>query len=779
MRKTRIKGFLFIVIVLALLVMAFAATTAWAVGSDVTVTYGPTPIANGACVGANDITITNEFLAISIAVDSTPPWGVPKGSILDGTTVTNGVIGRNKLVLVDFLPNDWSAWPNTYQDISVTENTTDKAVVTVRRDYFKMQLVTTYTVEKGNRFVGLSTTATNPAGSGESYADILTAYTFCTTGGYMFGPYGLAGISTIDPYGKYVLGYDSDYSIGLHFPAADSYWGGSGWKDLFLSNTFAPGDVKTFEGAVEFEDSASISRFVKAAADKMGVTCGTVSGTIQPSGGPVLEAPILVVEKVANGTLQPFTWTVGENGSYSLDLPPGDYSLYAIAKDYSATAKVPVTVVAGETLSKSFSDLSSASTVTVKVAETGSGRLIDARIAVTGGIPPLVGFLGKSTFFTDLTDVGTATFKLAPGTFTFNITAGDKFVSKAASIPVTVVAGQDPSIPVQMKTVFMPANHRWYAADPHHHSDILDGVSAPAAVVQSQLAARLDFTFVSDHDSFANNALIAQLSEARGVPFIGSDEISPIWAHFNVLPMSVDHPVTIDPAGTAKQIIDAAHAAGMVIAINHPYIAYGYFTAADAGTIPGGYDADFDLIELQSTAAGSGTSPDELTLQRTFGLWTSSLTGENKKYYLKSGSDVHDVWKDVSGSIRQYAKIEMPKRLSQENYTQALLDGHSYVTEGPLVEPLGGLMFGDRKIVNRGHPSVTVSLHLAAVYSLKKIDVVSEGSVVETRSFSGTTTTEDVTFSYRPAKNTYYSFIVEDENGNRAVTNPVWVKVAP
>jgi hypothetical protein len=92
-------------------------------------------------------------------------------------------------------------------------------------------------------------------------------------------------------------------------------------------------------------------------------------------------------------------------------------------------------------------------------------------------------------------------------------------------------------------------------------------------------------------------------------PFIASNEISPIWAHFNVLPMSVTKPVTVDPSGTAQEIIDSAHKAGMAITINHPYIAYGYFTADDNGMIPGGYSPDFDMIKLRTSGTRSWAAP--------------------------------------------------------------------------------------------------------------------------------------------------------------------------
>ncbi len=110
---------LFLGVLLTVLCLALFVPAAWAADGDVTVTVGPTPIENGSCLGANDITVENGLFAVSFAVDSTPPWGVPNGSILDGATYDAAGNLNDRLTLVDFLPNGWAAWPNTYQNIDV------------------------------------------------------------------------------------------------------------------------------------------------------------------------------------------------------------------------------------------------------------------------------------------------------------------------------------------------------------------------------------------------------------------------------------------------------------------------------------------------------------------------------------------------------------------------------------------------------------------------------------------------------------------------------------
>lgn len=764
---------LFLGVLLTVLCLTLLAPAAWAADGDVTVTRGPTPIENGSCLGANDITVENGLFAVSFAVDSTPPWGVPNGSILDGATYDAAGNLNDRLTLVDFLPNGWAAWPNTYQNIGVLVDTPDLAVVEVERDYMGLALVTTFSVARGSDFLAIDTVATNPVANPDTYTDIYCGYTFCTSGGFMFGPFAEDAGTVADPYGKYVLGYDKTYSIGLHYGAADVYDGGTGWKDLYQTITIAPGESRTFSAVVQFEDSASISRFVKAVADERADPVGTIAGEVTPAEDSFPEPPIVIVEKDG----ETFTWAVAEGGLYSFDLPVGDYDVYAVAMGYSPTAKVPLTITEDLTTTQDFIGLEAMSTLTVKVKKSGTTTLIDGRIKVTGGIEPVVGFLGKNVFFTDLDNVGVAEFQVAAGDITLNVTSGDKFTSKAAVRDLTIEEGVDRSINVAVETLFTPSAGRWFAADLHHHSDILDGVTPPRDLVQSQLAARLDFTLASDHDSIANNVGIRDLSKSRGVPFISANEVSPIWAHFVTYRVNLLTPVLVDPAGTAQEIIDQAHAAGMTISIAHPYIAYGYFTADEADAIPGGYSDDFDFIELQSTrVTKGGTSPDERTLAKAYELWTGALTNQNKKHYLTGGYDVHDVWAHMSGGMRTYAKIPLDLSVNQKNFVAALQAGRAYVSTGPLMRPYY-FDFGDTKAVKKSNPRVTFDIRGQAAYGLKKIEVVRNGVVIRSLTFGDDTINERVVFSIKNVEKSWYCFIVEDVNGDRAISNPVWTKM--
>ena len=298
----------------------------------------------------------------------------------------------------------------------------------------------------------------------------------------------------------------------------------------------------------------------------------------------------------------------------------------------------------------------------------------------------------------------------------------------------------------------------------------------PAAQAPEAAAVPVCNVGVADYDDSARAP--AEMCGTGIRPRRGKDEISPVWAHFDVLPVSLRDPVTIDPAGTAQQIIDGAHDAGMMTSLNHPYIAYGYFTAADDGTIPGSYYAGFDTIELQSKAVTeAGNSPDERTLARTLGLWTSGLSGDNPRYYLVGSTDTRDVWSSMSGAVRTYVNLPAPLARNQGNFIKALKAGHSYVTEGPLVEPLGGVVFGDTLKVRKSRAVLPFNLRVNAVDGLKSVTALKQGKAVQTRTFKEGTETAVAHFKLKTTAKTWFSFIIEDQDGHRAVTNPIWTRM--
>ncbi len=741
---------------------------------DVSVKTGPTDIVNGTALHEEDLTVSNEFYKISFAVGTTPPWGVPHGSIVDSAIFVNGQWTDNRTALIDFLPHGWSAWPSNYQEINIIKQTSEKAVIEVKRDYDQnIALVTTYIVESGNRNLKVSTQMTNVGE--KTYEDLLAGYSLCTLSGYMFGPWGTTerGYGQVGEewYGDYVLGYDENFAMALHYPGFTDFAWGTGWRDLYQSKTMKPGDSVTLDAWVQFEDIGSTAQVMKNNLSIKDQGYGKVSGTVKTTDGNIIDNPVVIFEKATpQGKDLLYAWTVGENGTYEIFLPAGKYKVHAVVKGYSLTSNQSAVVALNENHELNFSDVEKGGNVTLKVTDKAD-KPVDARIEVTQGPEILVEYVGARTFFTELDNPGVADFVVAPGEYEFTVSHGADFLSRGEKLNVIVEPEGNHSHVQPVSIEVNPTERGWYSTDLHHHSDILDGVTPSEYMVRSQLASGLDIIFVSDHDSIANNQEIKKLAQSRNVPLISGIEVSPNWGHINVFPIPLDDSdVSIDPSGTVSEIFARAREMDALIMIAHPYITYGYFHSLEQEMAPGGWDHDFDLIELNGAISASD---NQKAAQKAWDFWSNG-----QRYYLAGGSDVHDVWIYSSGNLRTYAKVDGDFTL--EKYYQSLKSGRSYASQGPLVYP--EYDFGNT--VELSADTFNLNFEALSVNGLKKATVVSEGSgfnedgeiegYVLQQQLDGNKR-KQLSFELNPEKNTWYALVIEDKEGNQALTNPIWI----
>ena len=64
-------------------------------------------------------------------------------------------------MFADFIPNNWSAWPNTYQHVEVLEKGPHEARISAVRDWGKVRIATVYTLRENSDRVEIATTMTN------------------------------------------------------------------------------------------------------------------------------------------------------------------------------------------------------------------------------------------------------------------------------------------------------------------------------------------------------------------------------------------------------------------------------------------------------------------------------------------------------------------------------------------------------------------------------------------------------------------------------------------
>ena len=722
----------------------------------VRVIVGPTPIPNGQANAAGDLTLVNEKLAASIAVNTSPPWAIPKGALIDAAPVVNGAIQRDRIAFADFLPNGWSAWPSTHQHVEIVTATPTLVMVRATRDWNAVQIVTSYSLRAGDDSVHIVVTMTNRGTT--PVTDALSGLVLWAQGGYFFGVPGLPRQMSGSAAGAMtdrIVAYDKDWLIALHEPAFDRF--GYAQKDLYLRHTLAPGQVRTFEGWLQIVARGDMAPVVKSEIHRRKLPSGTLAGAVRATDGSLVTAPVVVAEREG----VPYAWTLGQNGHYALELPVGRYALYATGEGYSESSRVAVSLHANENVRRDFAGLMPPGRLLVSVSDEHSGEPLDARLDIKTGQKPVVEYLGKHVFFTELQPKGSTQINLAPGRYVLSIGSGAGFSSKARDVPVTVTAGEAHPLAVAIDRLFKPEEDGWYSADLHHHSDQEDGVSPPAEVARSELAAGLDVLFVSDHDSSVNHNVVQAIADERGVPFIPSIELSPSWGHFNAYPIKLGAAMTLEMnKATVQEVFAEAHRMGArLIQVNHPYNpGEGYFASLERGVAFGGFDGDFDFLEIN----GAEPDKDERTLAAAWKFWN-----EGKRYYLAAGSDTHDVWNDRSGDARVFVHLDGP--LTAASFLDGLKRGHAFVSHGPLV--FSDPMFGTTAVLHGG--SVDLTFRLESVSGLKRATVICQGQPVKVVEYSAGETIARVVFSATAPG--FCAITVEDALGEIAYTDPIWV----
>jgi hypothetical protein len=742
----------------ALSVLVAAALPCLAAQAEVRVLVGATPIVDGEARGAHDVTVINEKLAFAIAVDTPPPYGVPRGAIIDVAPVHDGKIGRDRVVFADFIPNNWSGWPNSYQHLDVMERGPRRVVIRTVRDWGKVTLTTVYTLESGSDHVELQATMRN--GSQAALTDLLSGFTLWPKGGYLFGVPGLRGAkqgATDGALADRMVAYDHDWSIALHAPYVDHIASGS--RDMFRLHTLAPGASRTFEAWLQVGVHGDLTPVMSAEIERKHLPAGTLSGTVTDGEGNSVDEPVVVVEKAG----QPYAWSMGQGGRYEMHLPAGDYRLYATAQDSSQTPPALLSIVDGARATLDFHGVQAPGRIRFSVADARSAQPLDARISIIQGQRPLVEFLGRKEFFTELDRKGHADVTMAPGKYRFRVSHGGAFLAPSQEVALTVGAHGNLEEKILLTPLFDPPARGWYSADLHHHADQAEAVTPPADLARSQLAAGLDLLFVSDHDSTVNHRALQAIAARRGIPFIPSVELSASWGHFNAYPLTLgDKPAIDTGTATVDDIFREARRLGaIVIQVNHPFIPYGYFTSVASGVAPGGFNPAFDLIEINASA------PDD-DLKVVHRLW--DYWNEGRRYYLSAGTDTHDVWNEETGRLRTFAHPHSP--LTAVSFAQALKAGNGFVSHGPLIFP--SIMFGTRVEAGPGRP-VTLAVDLQSIAGLKGIELISHGAVVESRDLRDKHEEAHVQFTLSPDRSTWYSLVVEDVQGQKAFTDPIWV----
>ncbi len=732
---------------------------------EVQVIWGPTPISEGEALSANDLTLMNEYLAVTFGIGTLPPWGVTRGHIIDLAPVVDGIPQADVIAQFSFPVNGWGNWA-TYEDISVVEETPQRAVVKTVGYWKDIRVEITYVLEAGKNYLYIVTNLTNTGT--EAYTDLVSGYAISFKKGWTFTPGFGTGVhyspdpkESVGAVEDWVSGYYEDFAVAVYAPYYTHLSTSTGWVDPYTIHTLNPGESKIFEGYLIVEPVGSTCKLLQDILQIKGEDWATLTGTVKSGDTPVPNPVVMIFQ---DG--RPYCWAIGdENGQYQVALRPGTYEVQATGKGYGLSTKQQVTLTGTETATLDFTDVGVPGKVVFDVYDASTNQPVDAKITISGGEQPIVRYLSITTVYTLPDQIGHVEFDLPPGTYTFEVSHGGGFISKPVVLEDQVVnSGETTSYSVEIQNLIDPREYGYYSADLHHHSNYLDGRTPPEYVVVAQSAAGLDYAFVSDHDFVENHQAIASLASERGMPFIPSVEVSPNWAHFNPYPIPIGQYDII--RGTACEMLEAMRELGAItIRVNHPYT--GYFNAWEKGEIPGGYCPDWDVAEVNGLWGRS----DNRTVTKMWELWNM---GERK--YLTAGSDTHDIWATpYTGYPRVYAFIS--GKPTPEAFALAEKNGHSFITYGPLIfmNPLPGTTVPYQE-------TIEVQLHLFAVDGLSRLVVYGNGMKVLDQSFEDNTTEKTLTITLSPAdffgdrEFGWFQVAVWDKDNDLALTNPVWIE---
>ena len=752
-------------LIFLIITVFFVSTNSFA---EVKLTTGKTPIPMGNAVHEKDITISNGKIIISLAIGTPGPWGVPSGGILDASLIRDGKIEADRIALVDSIPDNWSAWPKVEPSVKIIENTPQRVVVETIRDWKGVSIKNTLTMVADDDKVHLKTEMLN--NTTNKFSDILPSHSLWTDGGYWLNMPGLkktgsksqnASMSLTD----WSINYDKTWSLVLHSPAK-THVGYQG-RDMQHKVTLKSNGSFTYESWLQFLDSGDMSNALAYEIERKKIPYGVISGKISTNKGNPIKDAVVVVKKQN----LVYMWVFGnEKGEYKLNLPVGKYELYARSSDYGPGKEQTTSVKEQKTVQLNFKNISPQGKVTINVQDADTKEPIGAKIKIVKGFSPVVKFLGQNTFFTGLDPIGRKTITLVPDDYELAILSGAGFVSKPGILKTKVKAGETKNITVSIKTLINPQKNNWYSADLHHHSDVLDGYTSPGYVFRAQLARRLDFILLSDHDDVSHHGKMQQLSQKHGKKFLPSLEISPSWGHIGAVNIRLGQEMEIDTnSSEVKDIFKNAYNIGAdLVIINHPFITFGFYTALEKGFLPGGYDSNFDLVEINSAVSKKNW---DKVLNKLYSYWDF-----NKKHFLSAGTDYHDVWNDLQADIRMYGYIaKKPKRDEKfkKAYTRALKLGHGYASLGPIIMP--EIMFGETVKHVKEMP-LKLNYKLQAVDGLKMVRLrTNKGKIVKEQTWKSSLIEQNVSFTVTPTNNSWYAIEVEDGDGSYAWSNPIWV----
>ena len=338
----------------------------------------------------------------------------------------------------------------------------------------------------------------------------------------------------------------------------------------------------------------------------------------------------------------------------------------------------------------------------------------------------------------------------------------------ASTMPIAESSALRPSLHEQKRH-----GQRWWRGDLHMHTVHSDGDWTIAELISSARNTGLDFISITDHNTPSHHAELDRLSKGLKQPLVmRGEEITTYGGHTNAwgLPSGtwIDFRAHPGDAARMSKIVAAAHRAGAIISINHPFALCG----GCSWTYPAAV-RDFDAIEIWN---GPWDATDEMALK----MWEQILQSGRRMTAIAS-SDSHR----PLNPIGQPTTHVSAKILLQALLLEAIRQGHVYLSDkaaGPVINFEAELATGERtrwtigdEVHLRAPETIRLIIATAAVAPDAAVSLISNGQVV--KSFSPRADNKPELIEIKCEQNSYFRLEIRDKTkAVLALTNPIYVR---
>jgi hypothetical protein len=335
---------------------------------------------------------------------------------------------------------------------------------------------------------------------------------------------------------------------------------------------------------------------------------------------------------------------------------------------------------------------------------------------------------------------GQAAWALPVGTYELKVTRGPEY--PVVRVPCEVRAGETTSLTVPLERWTDQRAHGWYSGENHIHANygyghwynsprtMLAQCAGEELLVCNFMVANSDGDGVFDREYFRGRP--DPLSTPDTVLYWNEEFRSTIWGHMTLVnlkqlvePLFTGFAHTTNPNDypTNADIANATHDQDGLVNFTHP-----------AHNVKDPYQSAYSAKELPvDLALGVIDSIDVMGTGHVANvpLWYRFL---NCGFHVpaSAGTDVflNRISSRPPGSDRAYVKLD--GEFSYERWIAGLKAGHTFVTNGPMIDftvdgqqPGATLRFA-------GSTSVKIAARVRAAYPLKKVELIYNGAVATT-----------------------------------------------